>query len=90
MNAADFVGLCFFAQQAANHSLGGKDLKDIKSVFEAIDKDGSGDLDHEEFTTAMNRLGLGLTSAQVRAIRDFAIQQTNPRARERAEKEAVS
>ena len=81
---------CVFAQQAANRSLGGKDLKDIKSVFEAIDKDGSGDLDHEEFTTAMNRLGLGLTSAQVRAIRDFAIQQTNPRARERAEKTPVS
>ena len=36
-------------------------------MFEAIDKDGSGDLDHEEFTTAMNRLGLGLTPAQVRA-----------------------
>jgi len=89
LNAQLILSGCVFAQQAANRSLGGKDLKDIKSVFEAIDKDGSGDLDHEEFTTAMNRLGLGLTSAQVRAIRDFAIQQTNP-SRERAEKTPVS
>ena len=80
----------FFAQQTANRSLGGKDLKDIKSVFEAIDKDGSGDLDHEEFTTAMNRLGLGLTSAQVRAIRDFAIQQTNPKSQSAQKKKPVS
>ena len=27
--------------------------------------DGSGDLDHEEFTEAMNRLGLGLTPDQI-------------------------
>ena len=59
-------------------------------MFEAIDKDGSGDLDHKEFTPAMNRLGLGLTSAQVRAIRGFGIQQTNPRAESAQQKKPVS
>ena len=50
---------------ASNRSLGGKAMKNIESVFKAIDKDGSGDLDYEEFQVAMNRLGLGLTPAQI-------------------------
>ena len=49
----------------SKRSLGGKKLKDIKSVFQAIDKDGSGDLDYDEFKVAMNRLGLGLTDEQI-------------------------
>ena len=49
----------------SKRSLGGKKLKDIKSVFQAIDKDGSGDLDHQEFTLAMDRLGLGLSQDQI-------------------------
>ena len=40
-------------------------MKNIESTFKAIDKDGSGDLDHGEFTTAMNRLGLGLSEEQI-------------------------
>ena len=50
---------------ASNRSLGGKAMKNIESTFKAIDKDGSGDLDHGEFTTAMNRLGLGLSEEQI-------------------------
>jgi len=48
-----------------NRSLGGKALKSIESVFKAIDKDGSGDLDYDEFKMAMTRLGLGLTEEQI-------------------------
>ena len=48
-----------------NRSLGGKAMKNIEGVFKAIDKDGSGDLDHREFKTAMDRLGLGLTEQQI-------------------------
>ena len=40
-------------------------MDSIEAVFKAIDADGSGDLDHEEFTEAMNRLGLGLTPDQI-------------------------
>ena len=40
-------------------------MKNIEGVFKAIDKDGSGDLDHDEFQTAMDRLGLGLSPLQV-------------------------
>ena len=50
---------------ASNRSLGGQSLDSIEAVFKAIDADGSGDLDHEEFTEAMNRLGLGLTPDQI-------------------------
>ena len=51
---------------ASNRSLGGKAMKNIEGVFKAIDKDGSGDLDHKEFETAMSRLGLGLTPDQIK------------------------
>ena len=40
-------------------------MKNIETVFKAIDKDGSGDLDYDEFQMAMNRLGLGLSAVQV-------------------------
>eukprot|EP01045_Picozoa_sp_COSAG04_P004970 COSAG04_NODE_224_length_19624_cov_47.932855_5_plen_187_part_00 len=59
---------------ASNRSLGGKAMKNIESTFKAIDKDGSGDLDHGEFTTAMNRLGLGLSEEQI----DQCIEVTSP------------
>ena len=49
----------------SNRSLGGKTLKSIEGVFKAIDKDGSGDLDHNEFKMAMDRLGLGLSNDQI-------------------------
>lgn len=50
---------------ASNRSLNGKGMDNIRAVFEAIDKDSSGELDHEEFRAAMRRLGLGLTEEQV-------------------------
>ena len=49
----------------SNRSLNGQGLDSIRSVFEAIDKDGSGELDHDEFRMAMSRLGLGLSEEQV-------------------------
>ena len=49
----------------SNRSLGGKAMKSIEGVFKAIDKDGSGDLDHDEFKMAMDRLGLGLSNDQI-------------------------
>ena len=49
----------------SKRSLGGKAMKNIEGVFKAIDKDGSGNLDYDEFAMAMNRLGLGLTEEQV-------------------------
>ena len=49
----------------SKRSLGGKAVKNIAGVFKAIDKDGSGDLDHAEFKKAMDRLGLGLTEEQI-------------------------
>ena len=51
---------------ASNRSLGGKAMKNIEGVFKAIDKDGSGDLDHKEFEAAMARLGLGLSQEQIK------------------------
>ena len=59
------VGRIIRSAISSKRSLGGNKLKDIKSVFLAMDKDGSGDLDHEEFAVAMNRLGLGLTPDQI-------------------------
>ena len=34
-------------------------MNDIESTFRAMDTDGSGDLDYEEFDQAMTRLGMG-------------------------------
>jgi hypothetical protein len=35
-------------------------VEGFEDVFRAIDRDGSGAVDHEEFRAAMRRLGLGL------------------------------
>lgn len=50
---------------ASKRSLNGKPVDSIRSVFQSIDKDGSGTLDNQEFSEAMKRLGLGLTNRQV-------------------------
>ena len=50
----------------AIRSKGSMAMKNIEVVFKAIDADGSGDLDHEEFTKAMNRLALGLSKSQIK------------------------
>ena len=39
-------------------------MRDAESAFKAIDRDGSGALDYNEFSLAMNRLGLGLREDQ--------------------------
>jgi hypothetical protein len=38
---------------------------DVKAVFDAIDRDRSGAVEHKEFRMAMQRLGLGLTEKQM-------------------------
>ncbi len=50
---------------ATNRSLYGQKIKDAKGVFETMDADKSGSLDHAEFEQACERLGLGLTHQQV-------------------------
>lgn len=50
---------------AADRSLYGQKIKDARSVFETIDADKSGSLDHAEFEQGCARLGLGLTHEQV-------------------------
>jgi hypothetical protein len=49
----------------SQRTLYGHKLNDIKAAFDAIDKDGSGAVNHREFRTAMHRLGLGLTDRQL-------------------------
>jgi Ca2+-binding EF-hand superfamily protein len=34
----------------------GTTIRDLKAVFDSIDKDGSGALDHDEFAHAMRKL----------------------------------
>jgi hypothetical protein len=53
---------------AARRKMYGTTIRDLKAVFDSIDKDGSGALDHEEFSLAMHRLGLGLADEQVQDI----------------------
>ena len=50
---------------ANNRRLYGQTLKDVRSVFAAFDKDGSGALDITEVEQALHRLGCGLTQEQV-------------------------
>ena len=50
---------------SGKRSLNGKGMVNVRSVFAAIDKDGSGELDYDEFRLAIKRLGLGLTEVQV-------------------------
>ena len=53
------IGKVLRSAIAANRSLGGQAMNDIESTFRAMDTDGSGDLDYEEFDRAMTRLGMG-------------------------------
>ena len=53
---------------AARRKVYGTTIRDLHAVFDAIDKDGSGALDHDEFGQAMHRMGLGLSKAQVASI----------------------
>ena len=50
---------------ANNRRLYGQTLKDVRGVFAAFDKDGSGALDMTEVEQALHRLGCGLTQEQV-------------------------
>ena len=49
-------------------TLNGRVVSDAKSMFEAMDRDGSGMVDGDEFTRGMKRLGLGLNEQQVVAL----------------------
>lgn len=53
---------------AARRKMYGTTIRDLKAVFDSIDKDGSGALDHDEFAQAMQRLGLGLADEQIADI----------------------
>lgn len=53
---------------AARRKMFGTTIRDLKAVFDSMDKDGSGALDHEEFAMAMRRLGLGLADEQIQDI----------------------
>jgi hypothetical protein len=46
----------------------GKIMRDANSAFSAIDADGNGSLDRQEFSQALNRLGLGATDDQVKTL----------------------
>ena len=43
----------------SKRSLGGQTMESIEAVFRAIDTDGSGDLDYDEFHTVRRRMYLG-------------------------------
>eukprot|EP00946_MAST-07B_sp_MAST-7B-sp1_P002706 g2706.t1 len=49
-------------------SLYGLQLTDARSVFEAMDRDGDGQLSRSEFEKALNRLGMGLRKNQIQAL----------------------
>jgi len=46
-------------------SMNDKDFSDVKTAFEAHDKDGNGYLDREEFVVMLRNLGSKLTDAQI-------------------------
>ena len=49
---------------SGKRKLYGTMMRDARSAFEAIDKDGSGSLDYFEFSAFLKRLGLGLKQEQ--------------------------
>ena len=53
---------------AAKRSLHGQTMADTRAVFVAMDRDSSGNLDENEVTNAMKRLGLGLTAEQIHGL----------------------
>ena len=46
----------------------GRQLRDPRALFQAIDRDGSGSVSPEELATGLQRLGLGLTASQSEAL----------------------
>ena len=53
---------------SGKRKLYGTMMRDARSAFEAIDKDGSGSLDYSEFAAFLKRLGLGLKEEQTREL----------------------
>lgn len=52
----------------ARRSVNGITVHDTRSIFASLDKDSSGELDMNELTLGLRRLGLGLTASQVNAL----------------------
>jgi adenylate kinase family enzyme/Ca2+-binding EF-hand superfamily protein len=55
-------------QLRGKRTLYGEVMAEARDVFNLIDKDRSRTLDKQEFTTALNRMGLGLTEDQVEEV----------------------
>ena len=53
---------------AGKRKVYGTMMRDARSAFEAIDKDGSGSLDYHEFSAFLKRLGLGLKEEQTQEL----------------------
>ena len=54
--------------QSQQRKLNGLHISDSRTAFAAMDRDDSGTLDRGEFATAIRRLGLGLTNAQIESL----------------------
>jgi Ca2+-binding EF-hand superfamily protein len=67
------------AGMKSDRTLYGKVLADAAEAFRVMDTDGSGALDREEFGNALERMGLGLTSEQVRACVEIFCDTTRVR-----------
>ena len=61
---ADQISYVLNNMISGKRKLYGAMMRDAKSAFEAIDKDGSGSLDYSEFAAFLKRLGLGLREEQ--------------------------
>jgi len=60
---------------AGRRQLYGKMMSSAETVFKTIDTDNSGSLDRQEFTTAMHRLGLGVSAKQLKQL--FKVMDTD-------------
>ena len=59
-NVFEYLRICF----RTNLELNGESVSDTRKLFSSLDTDGSGALDPEEFSGAMEQLGISLSDAQ--------------------------
>ena len=62
---SDQISYVLNSMIAGKRKLYGSMMRDARSAFMAIDKDGSGSLDYQEFGAFLTRLGLGLKQEQM-------------------------